>query len=173
MQTVLRPESALYRTGAALAATLCLMGEGETAADRLRHTRMRLGFDTAAAFARAHELPEATYRSHENGTRGLSRGYAARYAKLMKIDCIWLLTGRAPASALNATARHDAKPLGATPPAGVTVALHGQATGEAGDMESEVVASLVRYIQRLESENEMLKRQQRGRKGNPTKGVPK
>jgi phage repressor protein C with HTH and peptisase S24 domain len=61
--------------------------------DRLRIARERAGYPTAAAFAERHRLTEVTYRSHENGTRGISIRVAARYASLLGVSWQWLLTG--------------------------------------------------------------------------------
>lgn len=55
--------------------------------------RRRAGFRSAAAFARAYELSEVTYRSHENGQRGMNLEAAQRYARLLKVSPSWLLTG--------------------------------------------------------------------------------
>ena len=43
--------------------------------------------------AEALGVPEATYRGHENGSRGLGRS-AERYAKFFGVSLEWLLTGR-------------------------------------------------------------------------------
>lgn len=43
--------------------------------------------------ARRHHWNENTYRSHENGTRPLSKSAAANYAKAFKVAAGWLLYG--------------------------------------------------------------------------------
>lgn len=65
----------------------------ETAGDRLKRTREAAGFRTAGEFARAADVPEPTYRSHENGGRGLTDSYAKRYAKKLGVPWIWLRSG--------------------------------------------------------------------------------
>lgn len=64
-------------------------------AQRLRQARIEAGYDSAAAFAQAHELTESSYRSHENGSRGMTRPIAERYARLLggSVTWQWLLFG--------------------------------------------------------------------------------
>jgi phage repressor protein C with HTH and peptisase S24 domain len=65
-----------------------------TPAQRLRLARLRAGYPSAAAFASAAGLTESSYRSHENGTRGLTPSAAALYAaRLGNCSAAWLLTG--------------------------------------------------------------------------------
>ncbi|MFI5022093.1 MAG: helix-turn-helix transcriptional regulator [Alphaproteobacteria bacterium] len=66
--------------------------------DRLREARERAGYPTAAAFAKTHELTESTYRSHENGSRGLSMAAARLYAELLGVPWTWIMAGEPPAS---------------------------------------------------------------------------
>ena len=61
--------------------------------ERLRKARIEAGYKTSADFARAHNLPEGTYRSHETGIRGLTRHTAIAYAGLLNVSVEWLLTG--------------------------------------------------------------------------------
>lgn len=72
----------------------------EKPSDRLRKARIRAGFPTAADFARHHHLEETTYRSTENGTRGLTVAKAILYAKLLGHGTTraWLLVGEQPES---------------------------------------------------------------------------
>lgn len=63
----------------------------DTPADRLRRARIARGFETAADAARAFGWPKPTYTSHENGTRGLSRQAAARYARAFGMSTAGLL----------------------------------------------------------------------------------
>ncbi len=67
--------------------------------DRLREAREGAGYPTAAAFAKSHDLPESTYRSHENGARGLTLPSARLYADLLGVPWTWLMTGEAAAAA--------------------------------------------------------------------------
>jgi phage repressor protein C with HTH and peptisase S24 domain len=66
-----------------------------TAAERLKQAREEAGFGSAAAFARATGAAEATYRSHENGTRDLTIAAAKRYARGLKRSWEWLMFGDA------------------------------------------------------------------------------
>lgn len=61
--------------------------------DRLRQARINAGFKSAAEFADHFDLPEGTYRSHENGVRGMTRHVIKRYADLLHVSVDWLLTG--------------------------------------------------------------------------------
>lgn len=61
--------------------------------DRLRLARTRHGCKTAADAARRFGWPLVTYRSHENGVRGLTRDNVKPYAKAFKVSEAWLLTG--------------------------------------------------------------------------------
>lgn len=61
--------------------------------ERLQAARARAGFDEATDAARAFGWNENTYRSHENGQRGLRRDVAERYAKRFRVTVGWLLTG--------------------------------------------------------------------------------
>ncbi|RAI42801.1 hypothetical protein CH341_17560 [Rhodoplanes roseus] len=65
----------------------------ESPSDRLSRARERAGFATATDAARRHHWNENTYRSHENGSRDLSRKAAEKYAKTFKVSSGWLLYG--------------------------------------------------------------------------------
>lgn len=65
-----------------------------TAHERLRAAREAAGYETAKAAAEAMGASVATYLQHENGTRGLSRDRAQRYARFLKSTPEWLLYGR-------------------------------------------------------------------------------
>lgn len=60
---------------------------------RLKIARERAGFKTASAFAAKFGLTESTYRSTENGTRGLRIETAKQYAKLLGVSWQWLIDG--------------------------------------------------------------------------------
>jgi hypothetical protein len=60
-------------------------------ADILRSARIARGFATAAEAARYFGWSDVTYTSHENGTRGLRKDTAERYAKAYGIDAATLL----------------------------------------------------------------------------------
>ena len=61
--------------------------------ERLKKAREAAGYASAADFARAEGVGEATYRHHENGNRGLRLHQAERYARALRVDLGWLLTG--------------------------------------------------------------------------------
>lgn len=54
-------------------------------AEILKTAREKAGFDKPTEAARAHGWVESTYISHENGTRGIGKQYAKRYAKAFGI----------------------------------------------------------------------------------------
>ena len=66
--------------------------------ERLRWAREQAGFPSAAALARAMNVPEVTYRAHEKGPRavggrGLSETTARSYARHLGVSWAWLMTG--------------------------------------------------------------------------------
>lgn len=61
--------------------------------ERLRQARLKAGFSDTSAAATAFGWNINTYRSHENGIRGLRSATATRYAKAYKVSAAWLLTG--------------------------------------------------------------------------------
>jgi len=65
----------------------------EIPADRLKKVRQEAGYPTATDAARAMGMKPPTYLGHENGTTGLRRGAAIRYAKFYGVSLDWLLTG--------------------------------------------------------------------------------
>jgi phage repressor protein C with HTH and peptisase S24 domain len=65
--------------------------------ERLRIARQNAGFDNATDAARAFGWNENTYRSHENGERGLRLAIAERYAEAFETSAGWLLTGEGEA----------------------------------------------------------------------------
>lgn len=62
--------------------------------ERLVWARTRAKFATASDAARRFGWNENTYRSHENGQRGISKKAAAQYAKAFKVPVEWLLYGQ-------------------------------------------------------------------------------
>jgi transcriptional regulator with XRE-family HTH domain len=72
------------------------MGKGETPGDRLKKLREadRRNFGSAAEAARAMGVNPVTYQAHENNTRGLRRGPAAKYAKFYGTTLDYLLSAR-------------------------------------------------------------------------------
>ena len=70
--------------------------------DRLAAARRAAGYDNATDAARACGWNENTYRSHENGERGLRLAVAERYARAFNTSAAWLLTGEGEAEAASA-----------------------------------------------------------------------
>lgn len=62
--------------------------------ERLAHARSQAGYSKATDAARAFGWNENTYRSHENGTRDISKAAAQKYGKAYKVDPSWLLFGK-------------------------------------------------------------------------------
>jgi phage repressor protein C with HTH and peptisase S24 domain len=82
-----------YRTFCLVIATIGIVTS--TPAERLRQAREEAGYGSAAAFARATDAAEATYRSHENGKRQLTIAAAKRYARALERPWEWLMFGDA------------------------------------------------------------------------------
>ena len=61
--------------------------------ERLKEARAQM-FETAAEAANAMGVAYQTYAAHENGSRGLRRDAAMRYAKFFNVSLEFLLTGR-------------------------------------------------------------------------------
>lgn len=61
--------------------------------ERLKAARERM-FETAAEAASALGVNYQTYAAHENGSRGLRRDAAIRYAKFFNVSLEYLMTGR-------------------------------------------------------------------------------
>lgn len=68
----------------------------KTPAERLRQARERRGYRSAAAFARAVDVPEVTYRAYENGNRSIQMDAAMEFARLLEVDWTWIVTGENP-----------------------------------------------------------------------------
>lgn len=64
-----------------------------TPADRLRRLRIAKGFPTAAEAAKAFGWNEHTYKSHENGIRGIRLEAARKYALAFASSAAHILTG--------------------------------------------------------------------------------
>ncbi|MGP1255225.1 MAG: LexA family protein [Kiloniellales bacterium] len=62
-------------------------------AERLRQAREAAGYSSAASFARAMGMLDATYRHHENGQRLPGPEQIRDYAKKLNVSYLWLLTG--------------------------------------------------------------------------------
>jgi len=60
---------------------------------RLRSARTKAGYLRAAHAARAMNINQQTYSSHENGNRGFGRDAAILYARQFNVGLEWLLTG--------------------------------------------------------------------------------
>ncbi len=62
--------------------------------ERLAWAREKAGNKDATAAARRYGWNENTYRSHENGTRGITKKAAAKYAARLRVPAEWLLFGQ-------------------------------------------------------------------------------
>lgn len=67
----------------------------EEPSDRLREARINAGFTSTAEAARRFGWNENTYKSHENGKRGIPRRSVERYARYFKVDPEWIMFGDA------------------------------------------------------------------------------
>ena len=81
-----------YRQGETYS-TVCYPEGMSEPYERLQEARARAGFANATDAARAFGWNENTYRSHENGERGLKPSVAERYAAALKVSAGYLLTG--------------------------------------------------------------------------------
>lgn len=61
--------------------------------DRLREAREKAGFAGPAAAARRYGWNADSYKSHENGFRGIRVEVAEKYAKVFRVSAAWILTG--------------------------------------------------------------------------------
>jgi len=68
----------------------------EEPADRLQDARRQAGYPTAREAAAAFGWNPNTYKSHENGKRGIKRAMAERYGRAYGVSPAWLLTGENP-----------------------------------------------------------------------------
>ncbi len=66
--------------------------------DRLRELRIKKGFETAIDAAKAFGWNENTYKSHENGARGINFAAARRYAAAYGSTANYIMSGEATAS---------------------------------------------------------------------------
>lgn len=76
------------------------------ASDRLRELRIKRGYATAADAAKAFGWNEHTYKSHENGIRGIKTEAARKYASAYGSSAGFILTGggRGDSQSVNAIA---------------------------------------------------------------------
>ncbi|WP_093569298.1 helix-turn-helix transcriptional regulator [Methylobacterium sp. 174MFSha1.1] len=65
----------------------------DTPNKRLAHVREAAGYSTATEAARAFGWNENTYRSHENGERGLKAEIVRKYARAFHVSVSWILFG--------------------------------------------------------------------------------
>lgn len=64
--------------------------------ERLIEARKAAKFETAADACRAKGFNYPTYIAHENGSRGITRDAALRYAHAYSVNIDWLLRERGP-----------------------------------------------------------------------------
>lgn len=62
--------------------------------ERLHAARIAAGYETASLAAAAIGVPISSYIQHENGSRGISKTQAVRYARFFKTTPEWLLYAR-------------------------------------------------------------------------------
>ncbi|MGE7415865.1 LexA family transcriptional regulator [Methylobacterium tarhaniae] len=79
--------------------------------DRLKAARERAGYADATSAAKAFNWNATTYRSHENGTRGLKIGVAQKYAKAFRVSAAWIMTGEGDAPSALDTAASEVVPV--------------------------------------------------------------
>jgi len=60
---------------------------------RLKQSRIKAGFKTAASAAIYLGIPYGTYSGHENGSRGIRDDELKHYAKTFKVPLYWLAFG--------------------------------------------------------------------------------
>jgi len=60
---------------------------------RLKQSRIKAGFKTAASAAAYLGIPYGTYSGHENGSRGIRDDELQQYAKTFKVSLYWLAFG--------------------------------------------------------------------------------
>lgn len=68
-----------------------------TIENRLKVAREKAGYESAEAAANAFGWSSVTYRSHENGIRGIKNAVATKYARAFKTTPEWLLYGKSKA----------------------------------------------------------------------------
>lgn len=61
--------------------------------DRLKRTREARGYRSAGDAALAMNIREASYRHHENGTRGMTQDRAKLYGRFYNVPWEWILNG--------------------------------------------------------------------------------
>jgi SOS-response transcriptional repressor LexA len=67
--------------------------EREQRAARLKEARMKAGFKSMPAAARAMRVNVETYKAHETGRNGFDTPDARIYARTFKVSASWLMTG--------------------------------------------------------------------------------
>lgn len=100
----------------------------DSPSERLRWAREQAGYRSAAAFARAADVPEVTYRAHEKGPRavggrGLTEQTARGYGGHLGVSWAWLLTGAGEPFEPNAAAEAQSPTPASAPPNRPTVAV--------------------------------------------------
>jgi hypothetical protein len=60
---------------------------------RLKQSRIKAGFKTAASASAYLGIPYGTYSGHENGSRGIQDDELQQYAKTFKVSLYWLAFG--------------------------------------------------------------------------------
>ncbi len=73
--------------------TVFMADDKELRAERLRLARTEAGFSNATEAAERFGWEVVTYRSHENGIRGIKPTVGRKYAGALKVSWSWLMTG--------------------------------------------------------------------------------
>lgn len=79
--------------------------------DRLKMSREKAGYMSAADAIRAFGWAEAAYRHHENGTRGIPANKIETYARAFNVGIEWLMTGRGKTEGLGKVSPSKSLPV--------------------------------------------------------------
>jgi len=109
----------------------------ETAATRLRRARQQAGFATATDAAVHHGWNPNTYKSHENGIRGLRGTAPERYGRAFAVSPAWLQFGESVDERGRVRNEPDLPPGFAEDDSSVTLDVGG---GEGGSPDSRMSA---------------------------------
>jgi transcriptional regulator with XRE-family HTH domain len=65
----------------------------DTLHERLRQARKQAGYSSMEQFSQKFRIPFPTYRSHEEGKRGIKEDMVRKYSEHLGVNWVWLLTG--------------------------------------------------------------------------------
>ncbi|MGB1027234.1 MAG: helix-turn-helix domain-containing protein, partial [Rhodospirillaceae bacterium] len=123
--------------------------------ERLRQARQAAGFESAAAASTRFGWSENTYKSHENGMRGIRADVAEKYARAFQVSREWLLFGSDPgvpeATSLGGPSDIGPEIIPAQELVGTVADLPVYASAEGGaDGEMIVETSPIEFVKRPE-----------------------